>query len=499
MGLEAFEVLGTSARLGSEAAAEPADDRVTDEGRPARVQWRRIIPLAIVALLLFGAGALAKTGYWRKVAEREGLTGSQASTTDYVWVDTTDGEVPTTITTTVMSSTSPSDIAPPDGYDQDQDHTPSDDVTDQILDASGYDGSSVSINPDEVDPQGAILGKFDKKSDTWSNPEPYGLLNIMDKVRYNVVSCIAQITNVACRFGQSILGLIDPSGLFGASFRTGDFAPFYKVAQRVHNSIAVPLGSGFLGVAFVVELIKLTDRRRYGGGPWFEPMLRLLMMYMVTWTLVNHALEVMELLYWLGTKMYEGTAAALTMTGRGIASITYTDGAATQSLSDVGANITEALSQGIGTVTYEQWATSAIYLVLAAVVVGIEAKLTINIAVTAIMRMGEIYLRAAFAGIPLAFLVTRDTRPTTVSYLKRFGAACALAAVLVVSLSIAGPMVGIVSRALAFGTARGSAYGKSLAGAWDAIRLCTSTFIALWCVDGIVKKSSDVANSMFGL
>ena len=440
------------------------------EGEPTR---RANVPAAVAVTLALTlactTGALATQGRWFTSGGTQVDTAGTGGLGNYEFyeVDESGNRVGSAVASVTGSSGYPGYT--PDGYEDDSD------------DARKAQQAAPANNTVEFDYEdGAVLGDYDPETGTWQNDAPSSLFNVVDKVKYWIVTLIAQLCRGILGIGDWILTIVDPQRLFSAPFdgSAGSYGPLYSIASKVHRTIAVPFGSAFLGLAFVVDVIKLTDRRRYGGVYWFESLLRLCVMYAVTWTLVNHALEVMGAIYWVGEMLHNAVGVAL---------------GNTTTLGDLSINLTDTLCDALGTVTYQSWGWAVLYLVLACLTTWVEARLAITVVSIAVMRMGEIYLRAAFAGLPMAFLVSGDTRPTVVQYLKRFAATCFVAATIVVGLAIAPSIVGVVNDVVQANAPDG------LGGIGTVLAVGIGFWIGLHSMDGIVKKSGDVANAIFGV
>lgn len=335
----------------------------------------------------------------------------------------------------------------------------------------------------QLDDASPVLGEFDKSSGTWANQCPdtslFSGANATFPARYNTVRPVADASRWLASFAGGILGIIDPSKVFSAELDGPEWKTFYTTAKGVSDSIAVPFGTAFLVACFVMTLIRLTDSRKYHGNMWMHGLLRAGVLYAVSYTFILHAVDLVGAVYWVGQQLYRGCAQAV---------------GDVPTLSAVGDSVVDGVTSYCSTITYGNFALVFVILILSVVLIASCFRLVVNVIVTAVLRMAEVFLRCAFAAVPIAFAASDATRPMAMRYLKRLASVCGLAAVLVVALSMAGSVITVVSNITGGVTAAGL----------DATLLnqCAATFglvIGTHCITAIVRRASDVSNSVFGL
>lgn len=296
-----------------------------------------------------------------------------------------------------------------------------------------------------------------------------------------------------CKFlmelGGYVMSAIDVNALFTADFSTGSFATFYQVANTISDRVAIPYGSAFLSVVFCLALLRsAAPRSRLTGPEWMQQFLGILLLFMISWTLITHAMDVMAALYWLGQNL-------VLVIQRALDSVGVSSGG-----TSLGAGVSTALDAQLDGLTYGQAAQSVLYLLLATATVVTCLVCVIYIFSVGFIRMCEIYLRAAFAAVPMAFFSSESTRQMGWAYLKRFGAVCFQAGVIVVALALSGLLMGVASNLM--GTTFGNTAildGNLATGFAAAIVQVLPPLIAIGTVTGIVKKSESICNGLFGL
>ena len=110
-----------------------------------------------------------------------------------------------------------------------------------------------------------------------------------------------------------------------------------------------------------------------------------------------------------------------------------------------------------------------------------------------LLRMGEVYLRAAFSPIAIGFGASRATRPMAINYAKRFAAVALNAALIILALALSGLLFAVTSDVISPLAASTSTGAQALIGG------LVPTVVAITAVSALVKKSEQVAASLFGL
>lgn len=446
----------------------------------------RMAVLTVFFVLVFGTIAYGAAGHWQMRSGTQAINGSSAvgDTATYDFVDESGNVLDSRVSTTKP-------LEAPEGHTLDETGTAENTFNNvAVQTATGIDMPVSESSPytKKGDP---ILGDYDEENYEWENEGPTMGTNVLI---FHIANMIGTLVQAFMSFGEWAMSLASPEGFFNLGFRSGKNASMLAVAEAINKNVAVPYGTAFLTLSFVYEIIKLTDRRRYGGVVWFESFLRLAVTYAVVLTLVTHAMEIMQAIYWLGLNLYRGVA-------RFLVQVRMPDGtAASITLTGLGGDLRSVVCGEYGRITYEQWGLIIPFLLITLMGVSMEVKLALDVVTLAALRTAEIYARAAFAGFPMAFAVSQDARPIMVGYLKRFAAACFVAAVIVVSMALAKPLCDLVAVVLnADGMAKALKSMGLLKLLANTIANLAPTIIGLGCVDGIIKKSNDIANGLFGL
>lgn len=219
----------------------------------------------------------------------------------------------------------------------------------------------------------------------------------------------------------AVLSSIGYDGIIGADFSqmltTAGDVSMYDIARGVWDVAVLPIGCGVLGLVFTVKLIQISQRMDGNASfPGVKEVVFLLVFFAVFLFLIQNSFDLMASIYevcGLAIDRVEalfGAGGALDLPE---VSVVTTD-------DDIPSLIAMLV------VSLISWV-----VVLAAYVVAL---------VVCWARALQLYIMAAFAPIPLAFLGMDATRQIGLGYLKSFGAVC-IAGVIILVLLISFPLV----------------------------------------------------------
>lgn len=219
----------------------------------------------------------------------------------------------------------------------------------------------------------------------------------------------------------AVLSSIGYEGIIGADFSqmltTAGDVSMYDIARGVWDAAVLPIGCGVLGLVSTVKLIQISQRMDGNASfPGVKEVVFLLVFFAVFLFLIQNSFDLMASIYevcGLAIDRVEalfGAGGALDLPE---VSVVTTD-------DDIPSLIAMLV------VSLISWV-----VVLAAYVVAL---------VVCWARALQLYIMAAFAPIPLAFLGMDATRQIGLGYLKSFGAVC-IAGVIILVLLISFPLV----------------------------------------------------------
>lgn len=219
----------------------------------------------------------------------------------------------------------------------------------------------------------------------------------------------------------AVLSSIGYEGIIGADFSqmltTAGDVSMYDIARGVWDAAVLPIGCGVLGLVFTVKLIQISQRMDGNASfPGVKEVVFLLVFFAVFLFLIQNSFDLMASIYEIcglaidRVEALFGAGGALDLPE---VSVVTTD-------DDIPSLIAMLV------VSLISWV-----VVLAAYVVAL---------VVCWARALQLYIMAAFAPIPLAFLGMDATRQIGLGYLKSFGAVC-IAGVIILVLLISFPLV----------------------------------------------------------
>ena len=443
-----------------------------------------VVMMVITALLLAGTTTAfaAKTGYWKIVTSTpiSGTGDTSTATTNKIFAQFIDSSTEKVVDEKTINRPATekqkatikylNENCTPDGYSTSATTTDDDDSG-----SSGGGGSSGSSST-ESDEGSKIIAENDPEFALSFTFVGHSIAKVMWSLMRGAAAGMISL-------GEWFLGIVDMHDLFTEDFATGAYSPLYTVAQTIAMRVGVPFGTAFLGVTFGVAMVRNSDqRRRNKAMDWGHSMLFLLLGFAVAWTLIYHAIDIMAALYWMGTQFVVYVERALEAVG---VSSSMGEG--------LGSAMSDAiLTKGFDTITYDGAGTMFVWALFGFITPICTIGCGFFVIFTAFMRMVEIYLRASFASIPMSFFMAESTRHMGWTFLKRFGAVCFQAGVIVLAVAFLPLLYGISASVL-----------SNVISSADGLQAGLATILPLWiAVSGmtaIVKKSESIANGLFGL
>lgn len=225
----------------------------------------------------------------------------------------------------------------------------------------------------------------------------------------------------------NVLRSIGAQGVLSAPFETmltsGNTVSMYDVAHGVWQVAVLPIGCGVLGLVFTLKLIEISQRMDGNQSfPGVKEVVFLLVFFAVFLFLIQNSFDLMAAIYeviGLAIDRVEalfGAGGALDMTA-------------------------------VSVVTNDDDLSALLALLVIAVISWLVVIIAYIVAlVVCWARAIQLYVMAAFAPIPFAFLGFDQTRQIGIGYLKSFGAVCiAGLIILVILVSFPAILGGIVA------------------------------------------------------
>ena len=329
-----------------------------------------------------------------------------------------------------------------------------------------------------------VEGKKQDKVPTWGLTK---LDNVFPSfIHWTYTSFIAPLLLLAAGIASWLTYLIDPTQLFTQPFSGGAMDGLYNAAVAV-NAVATTYGKIFLGIIFVASLLDPGRPRAHDGtAEWLDQMLKRICLLMIAMVFIDNAMTVVQWIYGLAGNAIKDVNAAL-------------GGGGAKAFGD---DLLTTVCVRVQTLTYNDFFVSIVLLfVLGGVVVSV-LKCALKVLSIALLRAGEIYLRASLAAIPFAFLSGERQRQVGVNYLKRFCTVCFQSVAIAVALSFMSTMysaAGTVTGALISAASTSAAAGvNGMSMIIETVKIALPIVVAVNVAAAIVDKSENVANGLFG-
>lgn len=270
--------------------------------------------------------------------------------------------------------------------------------------------------------------------------------------------------------------------LFTANFTTGAFERLYRVANQVAHTVGIPFGTAICGISFMIGMVEVSERhRRYESRIGALDTVLLVFSLALSLFLINHAVDICALVYQLSANAVGFLKEALQRQGIGTTTLTISD------------SIVNSMTGVYDTITYKEFGMSALYCLLALATMLACGGVMIYVILQGLLRMGELYLRAAFSPIVIGFGASKQTRPMAIQYLKRFAAVALNAAFIVLALALSGLLFRVATDVIA------PAISSNADGLLKTVGTLIPVFVAISAVKELVQRSQQASLSIFGL
>lgn len=294
---------------------------------------------------------------------------------------------------------------------------------------------------------------------------------------YGAVNALMSI----CGFVMSIMdSAMDP--LLTSSFSGGAFDRLYVVANQVSTTVGVPFGTAICGISFMVAMVENSERhRRFEARSGVFDTLMLVLGLAVGLTLIYHAVDLCALIYLLATNAVRLLQQALASVG----------------VASVGSSVSDTLQLSVmgsmDQLTFGEVGMSLVYVIVALTMAVMCFGVMTHVILQGLLRMGEVYLRAAFSPIAIGFGAARSTRPMAIAYAKRFAAVALNAALIILALALSGLLFSVAADVIS------PLVSSTSTGAQALIGGLVPTVVAITAVSALVKKGEQISQSLFGL
>lgn len=361
------------------------------------------------------------------------------------------------------------------------------------------------IKPDEMEKAHENETKIEEEIKEKSDKDDRKTDNLTDDdviIKTNPIIDVMHLGNIPFAFKKSVFeffrGITDPviglastflkimdaaaDPLLTADFTSGPFSKLYEVAKQVAHTVGIPFGTAICGLSFMVGMVELSERhRRYESKVGVLDTVLLVFSMAVGVFLIYHAVDICALVYTLASNAVAFLKDALNAQGITTATATMSN------------SMTHSMTEIFDTMKYKDFGMSFFYCALSFAIAISCGGVMVYVMLQGLLRMGELYLRAAFSPIVIGFVSAKSTRPMAIQYLKRFGAVALNAALIVMALALGGLLYSVAAQVIS------PAIGKDAVGLVKLIGTIAPMFVAVTAVKELVQRSQQVSLSIFGL
>lgn len=250
------------------------------------------------------------------------------------------------------------------------------------------------------------------------------------------------------------------------------FSTVYSATVTISETVIQPIAVGFLGLALVLELLQFSREVATNKGDHFGmagSYVWIIVKFAAIMVLIGHTTLITRGIYELFLSLTKAVGAVL-------------------SVDEIG-DYFGSFIVNMQEVTYANWGHLLILWLVALVMVVAVAITVLKVIVLMVTRMFEIYVRAAFSGIPLVMLTNRQSRDGGLRYFKEFAGACLQAAVLIVMVSFAGIIMSAISVILDV---------PDGGGVVTMIIAAIAPIAGVFGVNAVIGQSREIANRILG-
>lgn len=305
------------------------------------------------------------------------------------------------------------------------------------------------------------------------------IVNSVNKLGYSIFG------NGAWNFAKlsnDFMGQIGGSSLFNEGYADGAYNVVYDVCVKVADNVAVPVATGFLGLALVLALINFTKevaQTNHGTTDLLANYMFIIVKFGVIQLCISNTTLIMQGIYELVREV--GMFMAKIAMPSQVGALAYTDGFA------------GAVNNILKSITFSEGTGAAIIVFLVAMVAFVCSVMTVvYVNVVAIMRMFEVYVRSAFAALPMVMLGNRTTKDGGIRYFKKYAGCCLQALVIILIVALGGPMLS------AGGSLLQTALGNNSGGFAGLIVSVLPPLCSCVALMFMVKQSRAIADEIVG-
>lgn len=274
---------------------------------------------------------------------------------------------------------------------------------------------------------------------------------------------------------NELFGFIGQTDSLTLEMDDAAFASVYSASVSISERVIQPVAVGFLGLALVLALLQFSREVATSRGDHFAmagSYIWIIVKFAAIMVLIGHTTLVTRGVYELFLAITRQLVSLLSAIGISQGSF-------------------DSLMISLQEISYADFGHVVVLVVVAAVMVVAVAVTVVKVIVLTVTRMFEIYVLAAFSGIPLTMLTTRETREGGLRYFKLFAGACLQAGVLVVMIAFSGVIMSSIALLLELP-------GGVDAGFVGVIVNLIAPIAGVFGVNAVIGMSREISNRILG-
>lgn len=253
----------------------------------------------------------------------------------------------------------------------------------------------------------------------------------------------------------------------------------YLVVQNVVHNVISKIAVGFLGVLLAIDVLRATKEASEGelhgrGVSMLARYIWMIAKYYFVMLLVNNVDQICGGIFTIFGWIANGVSTQIANSG-----LSFSDG------------VFDNFMIQMQSVTYRHFGGMWLYMALSLVITVVVSVTVLRAVATIAARTVEVYVMAAFGGLPIAFAVNRQTRQGSIEYLKAFMGVCLQTAVLIMLLACSGAVLAVSGKIFSIPSDMAGGIAGEFVKALGPLAGCLA-------IQSLVGQSREFANRIVG-
>lgn len=314
--------------------------------------------------------------------------------------------------------------------------------------------------------------KGERTGDTKVRTAPSFLADPGSAIAFLLYGIMDTATGGMCDVANDVYGYLVSGSVAGFNRQLGEgVAGMWDMVLKISDIVKV-VTIGLLGVSFVVDMMRFGKEvvDKHHGYDMVGSYVWMAGKYVIAAEVIAHSHQLMGAIFSIFVQI-NGAVADIVGTG------------ASQPL----ASVVEAMRD---TVTFGTLGYAFIFLIIALVGMGVMVGTAFYVLGLCVTRLVEAHIMTAFAGIPIAMMTERTTKPGAIHYFKNFAAIGLQLSIVMAVLSMSG-VISTLATQFTTASSPSTSIGTVVLNAIPTLA-ATTTILAL------VRQSRTIAQQIIG-